>query len=286
MIGLMMPEVVLYDLLNGVIKLLRTDLESHLGVDEEKSLLYRIMGLNEQGNPLRLSHYHFFKQARKILTTKDNLKVYYGYNLSTTTGVDICILLPSENGKTAIGADEGYLETIEGEEGSEARQLYNVQTFESNYQLMITSNNSLEVLTVYTLLKSVMLMLIDQFELYGFRNPKFSGQDIVMQEDLAPVPLFHKVLNVEFLYEHVVPQALQNELLKQLNFTSDMINEEGESLAELAQEGNGVRAEPGTYVSDETWVDILTRVRAYPQDYTPDYIYHEMKEILALKKLV
>lgn len=235
-----MPEVVLYDLLNNIIKLLRTDITQHPGVDESNSLLYRIMGLNEQGNPMRLNYYNFFKQARKILMTKDNLKVYYGYNLSTTTGVDICILLPSEQGKTAVGADEGYLQTDEGEQGAETVQNYNVQTFESNYQLMITSNNSMEVLTVYTLLKSALLMLIDQLELYGFRNPHFSGQDIVMQEDLIPVPLFHKVLNIEFTYEHVVPQAIQAELVKGLTFAGTICVDglEGDGVGDL---------EPGSY---------------------------------------
>lgn len=248
MIGMMMPEVVLHDLLNSIIKLLRTDLESHLGVDEEKSLLYRIMGFNEQGSALKLGYYHFFKQARKILTTKDNLKVYYGYNLSTTTGVDICILLPSENGKTAVGADEGYLETVETKDEDAWRQNYNVQTFESTYQLMITSNNSLEVLTVYTLLKSALLMLVDQLELYGFRNPKFSGQDIVMQDDLTPVPLFHKVLNIEFMYEHVVPQAVVAEFCKGVKFAGTTINQDGVPLAETDAEGGGVgNLEPGAY---------------------------------------
>lgn len=237
MIGLLMPEVVLYDLLSNIIKVLRTDMETNANT-EEKSLLYRIMGLNEQGSALRLSHYHFFKQARKILLTKDNLKVYYGYNLSTTTGVDICILLPQENGKTAIGADDGYLETVETEDEEDYRQNYNVQTFESTYQLMITSNNSLEVLTVYTLLKSALLMLIDQLELYGFRNPKFSGQDIVMQDDLTPVPLFHKVLNIEFTYEHVVPQAAVAEFCKSVSFEGTAFGVEGDGESDL---------EPGVY---------------------------------------
>lgn len=206
-----MPEVVLYNLLQNSIKLIREDLKEK-GANEQQTLLYRIMGLDENNNELKLNIYNFFKQARKIFEVKDNLRVYYGYNLSTTTGVDICILLPSENGKTATGADEGYQVT---EENGQI-QKYNTQTFECNYQLMITSNNSMEVLTIYTVLKSVLLMLIDQLELAGLRNPRFSGQDVVMQEDLTPVPLFHKVLNIEFLYEHIVPQMVRADFLKRI----------------------------------------------------------------------
>ena len=241
-----MPEVVLHDLLNNIIKLLREDLKTHTENEGKNTLLYRMMGLDEEGDPLHLGHYNFFQQAVKLFSIKDNLKVYYGYNLSTTTGVDICILLPSETGKTAMGADEGYLETEEEINDEAYRQNYNVQTFESNYQLMITSNNSLEVLTVYTILKSALLMLVDQLELHGFRNPKFSGQDIVMQEDLTPVPLFHKVLNIEFMYEHVIPQMVVQEFCKSISFEGTYINEKGEPLAEV--EGGGVDGlEPGAY---------------------------------------
>lgn len=240
MIGLLMPEVVLYNILNNTVKLLRDDLAENIEANTEaNSILYRILGVDECGEALKINFYNFYKQAKKVLSVKDNLKVHYGYSLDTATSVDICILLPSENGKVGIGADEGYLETVE-ENGV---QQYNTQVFESNYQLMITSNNANEVLVVYTLLKSVLLMLIDQLELYGFRNPKFSGQDVVMQEDLAPVPLFHKVLNIEFMYEHNVPQMLQAEFMKKFIAVGSITFD---GYADL--QGNGVGdKEPGTY---------------------------------------
>ena len=233
-----MPEVVLYNTLENIIKVLRTDLQANIDAQtEEQSILYRIMGLDECGEALKINFYNFYKQAKKILTVKDNLKVHYGYSLDTTTSVDICILLPSENGKIGIGADEGYLVTEE----EEGYQNYNTQTYESNYQLMITSNNANEVLVVYTLLKSTLLMLVDQLELFGLRNPRFSGQDVVMQEDLAPVPLFHKVLNIEFMYEHNVPQMLQVEFMKQ--FTA---------IGNIDYQGNGIGdLEPGAYAEIE-----------------------------------
>ncbi len=240
MIGMLMPEVVLYNLLNNIVKLLRDDLAANIQAEtEQNSILYRILGIDEWGEALKLNFYNIYKQAKKILTVKDNLKVHYGYSLDATTSVDICILLPSEQGRVGIGADEGYLETVE-ENGF---QNYNTQVFESTYQLMVTSNNSNEVLVVYTLLKSVMLMLIDQLELFGFRNPRFSGQDVVMQEDLTPVPLFHKVLNIEFMYEHNVPQKLQVEFMNKLTAIGNIVFD-----GNMVVNGNGVGDdEPGAY---------------------------------------
>ena len=268
-----MPEVVLYNLLNNTVRLLREDLAANVAAEtEENSILYRIFGVDESGEALKLNIYNFYKQAKKVLSIKDNLKVHYGYSLNTATSVDICILLPSENGKVGIGADEGYLTTVE-EDGF---QNYNTQVFESNYQLMITSNNSNEVLVVYTLLKSVLLMLIDQLELFGFRNPRFSGQDVVMQEDLAPVPLFHKVLNIEFMYEHNVPQRLKVDFLKGLN-AYGWIDYNAEEVKEL---------EPGAYARDTVLKEFITTVGAYAKkDYSPDYVFEEMKKIYCVKKI-
>lgn len=242
MIGFLMPEVVIYNALDTIVKVLRKDLEDHPSPTENDSLLYRIMGLDEDSNPLKLNIYNFFKQARKIISIKDNLRIHYGYSLDTTTGVDICILLPSEEATTTIGEDEGYLEDTVEVAGETYSQQYYTQMFKSDYQLMITSNNSLEVLTVYNVLKSMLLMMVPHLELCGLRNPHFSGRDIVMQDDLSPVPLFHKVLNISFNYEHNVPREVFEEVLKSLSATGSMISVN----AYIIDKGNGVNeGEPG-----------------------------------------
>ena len=267
-----MPEVVLYNTLNNIVKVLREDLEQNIQAEtEEESILYRIFGVDENGDALKLNFYNIYKQAKKILTTKDNLKVHYGYSLDTTNAVDICILLPSEEGSIGIGVDEGYLVTTD----DGGFQNYNTQVYKSNYQLMITSNNANEVLLVYTLMKSMMLMLVDQLELAGLRNPRFSGQDVVMQEDLAPVPLFHKVLNVEFIYEHNVPQMVKVDFMKKFGAQGCLVYN-GENINTL---------EPGAYARDYAWVEYTTTVGAYSVDYSDDYIHEQMAKIRCLKKL-
>ena len=61
-------------------------------------------------------------------------------------------------------------------------------------------------------------MLVEQLELLGLRTPEFSGNDIVMQDDLTPVPLFHKVFNISFQYENNVPQYVKNDVAKNFHF--------------------------------------------------------------------
>ena len=124
----------------------------------------------------------------------------------------------------ARGADEGYVSDEIVEDGEKTRvQNYYTQMYDATYQIMITSNNSAEVNVVYNILKSMLLMLVPQLELMGLRLPTLSGNDVVMQDDLVPVPLFHKVINLSFTYEHNVPQMVQQLVAKNFYYQWRMI---------------------------------------------------------------
>ena len=223
--GILLPEFVIQRTLVTIVKMLRDDLEENNG-DETQSLLYKILGVDEQGQALKLNLYDVFKQAKKIVQTKQNLSVNFGYNQEVANIISMHILLPSEQGSMTIGADEGYLEDdVFDDDGNKIGvQQYYTQTYESTYQIMITSNNSAEVNVVYNILKSMLLMLVPHLELMGLRLPTLSGNDIVMQDDLVPVPIFHKVLNLSFKYEHNVPKLTQERIAKQFYVTMRMID--------------------------------------------------------------
>lgn len=223
--GILLPELVIHRTLVTIVKMLRDDLEENKG-DETQSLLYKILGVDEQGQALKLNLYDVFKQAKKIVQTKQNLSVNFGYNQEVANIISMHILLPSEQGSMTIGADEGYLEDdILDDNGNKIGvQQYYTQTYESTYQIMITSNNSAEVDVVYNILKSMLLMLVPHLELMGLRLPTLSGNDIVMQDDLVPVPIFHKVLNLSFKYEHNVPKLTQERIAKRFYVTMRMID--------------------------------------------------------------
>ena len=221
--GILLPEFVIHKTLVAIVKMLRSDLAEH-AADDTQSLLYKILGTDEQGQPLQLNLYNVFKQAKKIIQTKNNLSVNFGYNQEVAQIISLHILLPSEQGKMAIGADEGYLSDDIVEDGEKTRvQNYYTQMYDATYQIMITSNNSAEVNVVYNILKSMLLMLVPQLELMGLRLPTLSGNDVVMQDDLVPVPLFHKVINLSFTYEHNVPQMVQQLVAKNFYYQWRMI---------------------------------------------------------------
>lgn len=216
MIGCLMPDWVLFHTLETAKKILIEDLNKQSA--DEDTYLYKLLGLDELGDSLQLNRYNVFAQAKKMLTTPHNMSVNFGYNQEVANMISLHILLPSETAHTEIGNDEGYL----SEDGIEATQNYYTQMYESTYQIMITSSNSMEVNVTYHLFKSMLLLLVEHLELMGLRNPSFSGNDIVMQDDLVPVPIFHKVLNVTFNYEHVVPKLFADKFLQTFTAIGNM----------------------------------------------------------------
>lgn len=225
MSGILLPEIVIYNTLQSIVKLLRDDLKEHAG-DDRKTILYKILGIDEEGKPIKMNLYNYFVQAKKMFLTPKNLSVNFGYNQEVAKIISMHILLPTEQGESTIGEDEGYMsENILDKEGNkiEEQQCF-TQIYDCTYQIMITSNNSSEVNVVYNVLKSMLLMLVPHLELMGIRLPKLSGNDIVMQDDLTPIPLFHKVINLSFKYEHIVPQLVKNEVAKKFHFCMKAID--------------------------------------------------------------
>jgi hypothetical protein len=209
--SIIIPEVIIYNALESVIRYVRKDLTDN-SENEQKSMLYRLLGVNPDGKPMNMNRWNFFRQAKKIFTDKNNLSVNFGYNFEVAKIISLHIILPSEQAaESAIGQDEGYGNTID-EDGN--IQSYFTQNFTSNYQVMITSNNSSEVLTVYHVLKSLLLMIFPHLEIMGLRLNKLSGNDVMFRDEMMPNGIFHKVINLSFNYELKVPQMLQHEAIR------------------------------------------------------------------------
>lgn len=219
MSGILLPQIVIYNSLEAILRLLREDLREHPD-DDRKTILYSILGLGEDGQPIQMNLYNYYKQAKKMLLTEGNLTVNFGYNQETAHMISLHIILPSEQADNAcIGEDEGYIEddVMDGDTKVAVQPTF-TQMYNTTYQVMITSNNSSEVDVVYAILKSMLLMVVPHLELMGLRLPTLSGNDIMMQDDLAPVPIFHKVLNLSFKYELTVPQLVVHEVARRFHF--------------------------------------------------------------------
>lgn len=52
MSGILLPEIVIYNTLESICRLLREDLKEHV-TDDKETILYKILGVDEEGKPLR-----------------------------------------------------------------------------------------------------------------------------------------------------------------------------------------------------------------------------------------
>lgn len=208
MSAILLPEVVIYNTLESIVKLLREDLAENR---EDGTILYELFGVDEDGKPLKMNAYKFFQQAKKIIQTPENLNVTFGYNQETAKQVSLAILLPGEQGGSNIGGNEGY-QTLDLANGMTQEQFTTM--YDCTYQVLISGYNSAEVNLVYNILKSMLLMVYEHLEFMGLRIPVISGNDVVMQDDITPVPVWHKALNLTFKYELTVPKLFKDKVMK------------------------------------------------------------------------
>ena len=217
--GIVLPEVIIYNALESIIKFIRKDLSEQ--ENEQDTILYRMLGKNSDGKEMKMNRWNFFRQAKKIFSDKGNLSVNFGYNFEIAKIISLHIILPSEEAaESAIGQDEGYEDEVDGDK----LQQYFTQNFHSNYQVMITSNNESEVLTVYHILKSMLIMIIPHLEIMGLRLNKISGNDVMFRDELMPNGTFHKVINLNFNYELKVPQILRKDIIKGIVFDGHLLS--------------------------------------------------------------
>lgn len=217
--GIILPEVIIKDALENIIRYIRTDLKNN-PLDETQTILYKILGVTEEGKPIKMNRYNFFDQARKMFEKVGSLTVNFGYNLDVSQDISLHIILPAEQPvNPALGEDEGYGDELDDQ--GKVQQKF-VQLFNSNYQIMITSSNSTEVNVIYNVLKAMFIAITPHLSLMGLLNPKVSGNDVVFQDDLIPPTIYHKALNLTFTYELIVPQLVVKEIVTGVIFEGTM----------------------------------------------------------------
>lgn len=192
------PEIIILDTIKKLLKTIRLDYNNNIA-DTTKSLLYRLLNGNE------VQRYKLFTQAEAVfITTDDNprhLDVNLFFNAKRAGIPTIHITLPSESERNnAIGLSEGFRETIYDETDGAFIRTFN-RRYGAKYNIIITSDNSNEVVLLYHFLRSVLISLNPHFNLSGLQNPKLSGGDLQINSELVPSNIFIRSIGMEFEYD-------------------------------------------------------------------------------------
>jgi len=201
---LIIPEVILFNALEAWLKYIRTDYKKN-ALTPTKSYLGMIFGNNQ------FQRYNFLEQARSVFITNDNtsprnLEINLFFNPKRNGLPTIHITNSSDQAvhdslSIGIGIEDAVFDDV----AQTYVRMFN-RRFQCKYNLVITSDNTNEVLLIYTALRSGAISLIEHLALSGIENVKISGQDIQMKSDIVPANVFIKSVGISFEMNVLAPQ--------------------------------------------------------------------------------
>lgn len=185
---------------------------------EENSFLYKIWdGVSED-------KYNFYEQAKDIFgrTVYDphKLTVSLQYNKNLNSIPNIWIREPArrKGSYNSIGdiqeevSDDGYT------------KLYR-DTKMSNYELMITSNNTLSTIlvceTIYHALLGAHDTLTKMFDVFDFNM-----KELISNNELTPTPIIIKSIEITTQSQTFAPSIIQEDIVNNINFIQTVYGNE------------------------------------------------------------
>lgn len=162
----------------------------------------------------------YFEQAEELFSRgKDNereVQIRGTYERDKSSLPSVFITLPSEESGSAngIGFDRGFKSPEFNEDLGEISE-FNSRSFNTTYDLIITSNSTLEVKLLYYTFRSLLISLIDEFELSGFQNLVISGGDLEPDAEVTPI-VYRRVIRLNFMYTDDIRVFTKNKLISYL----------------------------------------------------------------------
>lgn len=191
------PELTLLSTIKTALAYVRMDYANNIA-DETKSLLYRLLHDQE------VERYKLYEQAKAIFVAEEDdprlLDVNLFFNANRNGVPTIHITLPSESTvNNTLGIGEGYRDPIFDEIAGTYKEVYN-RRFRASYNLVITSDNTNEVILIYNTLKSILISLFNHMNLSGLEKIELGGRDIQINSTLVPLNIFMRSISVDFEY--------------------------------------------------------------------------------------
>jgi hypothetical protein len=195
---ILIPEIIIHNSLKKLIAFIRDDYQLNIA-DTTKSLLYRLLGADQVGR------YSLFTESVALLindaSNPRHLDINMFFNAKRAAIPTIHITLPSESEKNnSMANGEGFGEPIYDTVAGTYINVYN-RRFTSRTNIIITSDNTNEVILLYHLVKNLLISLNGHFNVSGLNLPKLSGGDIQINQELIPVNIFTRSIGMEYEYD-------------------------------------------------------------------------------------
>lgn len=213
-----LPQITLYNIIQGALTLIKADYISK----GTESILYQVFD--------GASHVKkdFLQEAIALFTRTPedvrDVRVRMFYDAEKASIPTIHITLNQDMvGQNSIGVDEGS--AVKSYADGSTAPIY-MKRFDTNYLIICTSDNHAEVMMMYDLLRAVLISIFDSISILGLENPKISGQDIRLNENITPPHIFARAISVSCEYEIKVPRWWSNqEIFEIVSCNSKMLDE-------------------------------------------------------------
>lgn len=212
--AIQIPEILLFNIIQSCFDAIKDDWNRHL--DEKDTLLYAYFG----NLPVHGKKWNWFEQAKDLFLREEDhprkIEVEMFFNSERARAPTVHLTLPSEQSSgDGIGVDIGYQED-RWDDSNLTYQQTSTRMFESQYHILISSDNTLEVQLIYNFLRGMIISIFTQVELAGLRNPKLSGQDLRLESHLVPEHIFVRGLGIRTEYEVSVPEYFSKDMVKNI----------------------------------------------------------------------
>lgn len=213
---MVIPEYLLHSTISSMLAKVRLDFAAH-SADTTKSLLYKMT----QG--ITFERYAAFTELSKIICGKKDdprrLEVDLMFNLKRNGPPTIHITLPAETAASqgnGLGTDENYedpqydtdevenTDIVDGDNDAdvpETTMSVFSRRFRAAYNVVVTSDNSNEVVVVYHFIRQLLISAIPHLSLAGIENVSFGGNDVRPYTDVTANQLYMRAIIVNMEYD-------------------------------------------------------------------------------------
>lgn len=220
---LLIPEIQLFTIIQKLLGALKSDFNNH--ADKTQTLLFRMF------DGKKIGKFDFFEQGKEIFVDRlpehpRQLKTRLFFDTERASLPTIHITLPSEaTGASGIGTDEGFESALHA--GGKFTPVL-TRRFDLQYNIITTSDNVFEVILIYYTLRALLISTFTQLEFEGLSNPKLSGQDLRLYQEIIPRNVFARAIGLSVSYEDSSPSLFSKDEITKIIFSGKAIP--GESI--------------------------------------------------------
>jgi len=218
---LQIPEILLYNVIDTILKTIRRDLLDN--VEEKNTIFYKLF----YGTKFENLNLDFYSNAKDIFSRDKShprfLDLRMFFNADRANIPTIHLNLPSESDiGGGIGVDEGYNGT-NYDPISQTISQNHTRAFNTVYNIIITSDNSDEVIIIYHALRAFMISMLDIIDLNGLKNPKLGGADLQINPELIPPHIFIRAISLNCFYELTIPSLIKEKIIRRIEILSELL---------------------------------------------------------------